>query len=56
MLIAVILFAAGFTLGWTRAGRRGGSLADRVQFGLAHAIPAGLVGLIISVVAVKLGF
>lgn len=43
-------FILGCLLGWYRAGRRGGSVADRVQYALAHGIPVALVtlGLLIA--------
>lgn len=38
-------FILGCLLGWVRAGRRGGTIADRVQFALAHGIPLALLTL-----------
>lgn len=54
-MIVAVLFVAGLVLGWTRAARRGGNTADRVQFALAHGIPAALVGIIGSVLVWRLG-
>lgn len=38
-------FVLGCLIGWVRAARRGGSIPDRIQYALAHGIPAGLVTL-----------
>ncbi len=46
-MLVIIAFAAGCALGWYRAALRGGTTADRVQYALAHGIPAGLVTLLI---------
>ena len=56
MVVALILGLAGAALGWTRAGRRGGSTADRLQYAAAHGLPAFLVGMILMVIAGNLGF
>ncbi len=55
MLVA-IAFALGFGLGWYRAGRRGGGVPDRIQYALAHAIPAGLATLIALTLAARMGW
>ena len=54
MLIA-IAFVLGFGVGWMRAARRGGTIPDRVQYGLAHGIPAALVVLAAIVIAARIG-
>ncbi len=41
----IVAFVLGCLLGWTRAARRGGTLADRAQYALAHGIPVALVTL-----------
>lgn len=52
-MILVLAFAAGFGLGWTRADRRGGALADRLQWGAAHGFAFLLAA---AVLALVLGF
>lgn len=54
-MIILLAFIAGFALGWLRAARRGGSTADRLQYGFAHAIPATLLALAFVIFAVRLG-
>ncbi|MEM7526404.1 MAG: hypothetical protein AAF416_01840 [Pseudomonadota bacterium] len=55
MIGAVLAFAAGFAFGWMRAKRRGGRRSDCVQMGLAHGIPAALVGFAVSITLVNIG-
>ena len=38
-------FILGCLIGWYRAAKRGGTIADRVQYALAHGIPIALVTL-----------
>ncbi|MBK0397629.1 hypothetical protein H0I76_00365 [Limibaculum sp. M0105] len=55
MTIAAAFFVVAFAIGWFRATRREGTLADKLQWGAAHGIPAGLVGLAIAVLLVRSG-
>ena len=55
MLLGLILFIIAAVIGWMRAARRGGTLADRAQYALAHGIPAFLVGLVAVVIATRMG-
>jgi len=55
-MLTAIGFLAGAALGWVRAARRGGGMADRIQYALAHAIPAALVMLVVQVVILRVGF
>ena len=54
-MIILAAFLIGFVVGWLRARRRGGTTADRIQYALAHAIPAALLGLIFVIVGVRYG-
>jgi hypothetical protein len=56
MLLLSITFLGFAALGWWRATRRGGTLADRVQYALAHAIPATLAMLALQILALRLGY
>jgi hypothetical protein len=55
-MLLIATFLAFAVLGWVRAARRGGTLADRVQFALAHAIPATLVALALVILAARMGW
>ncbi len=44
-MLVLVAFALGCALGWIRAARRGGATPDRIQYALAHGIPAALVTL-----------
>lgn len=56
MLVALALFVVFAAFGFVRAGRRGGKTADRLQYALAHGIPAGLAGLIVMTLAAHMGW
>ena len=53
VLVALVL---GCALGWTRAARRGGGTPDRIQYALAHGIPAALVTLVAVTIAARMGW
>jgi hypothetical protein len=52
-MVLILAFLAGFALGWRRAGARGGTTADKVQWGAAHGFGLGLLTM---VAALALGF
>ena len=55
-MLVGIAFVLGCALGWVRAARRGGGTPDRIQYALAHGIPAGLVALIAVTLAARMGW
>ena len=55
-MIILIAFGLGLAIGWWRAAQRGGTRADRLQYALAHGIPAALAGLILTVVGLRMGW
>lgn len=56
MIPALILMALAGAIGWHRAGKRGGTTADRMQYAVAHAVPAFLVVMIAMTVAGHMGW
>ncbi len=42
-MLLILIFAVFFALGWIRAARAGGGLADRLRYGFVHALAATLV-------------
>jgi UPF0716 family protein affecting phage T7 exclusion len=56
MVVALILFAIFAMIGWRRAERRGGNTADKLQYAMAHGIPAFLVGMVLMVAAANFGW
>jgi UPF0716 family protein affecting phage T7 exclusion len=56
MVVALILFAIFAMIGWRRADRRGGTTADKMQYAMAHGIPAFLIGMIVMVLAASWGW
>lgn len=55
-MIVFVAFLAGATLGWVRATQRGGTTGDRIQYALAHAIPAALAALVVVIIGVRMGW
>jgi len=55
-MLLVLTFIGFGALGWVRATRRGGTIGDRVQFALAHAIPATLAMLALQILVVRMGW
>jgi hypothetical protein len=55
MLIG-IAFGLGCALGWVRAARAGGGVPDRIQYALAHGIPAALITLVAVTVGARMGW
>ena len=55
MPVAVAFFIIAFAIGWARAVSRNGTLADKFQWGAAHGIPAGLVGLGLAIALSRAG-
>ena len=39
-MVLILAFFAGAAVGWLRAARRGGAVADRVQYAFAHGFAA----------------
>jgi hypothetical protein len=55
-MLVWVAFVLGCGLGWIRAVRRGGTTPDRIQYALAHGIPAGLVALATVIIAARMGW
>jgi phosphate/sulfate permease len=55
-MLVLIAFALGCWIGWMRAARRGGTTPDRIQYALAHGIPAALVALVAVTIAARMGW
>ena len=53
-MLIFVAFALGCTIGWLRAARRGGGVPDRIQYALAHGIPAALVALVAVTIYARL--
>ncbi|MEM1343348.1 MAG: hypothetical protein AAGI34_02070 [Pseudomonadota bacterium] len=55
-MVTALTFIAAGVLGWTRAARRGGRTADKVQYALVHAIAATLAILALQILAFNMGW
>jgi hypothetical protein len=53
-MVPIISAIIGFIIGWLRGGRNGGGTLDRLQFGAAHSIALGLLGLVASVIYIRM--
>ena len=53
-MLVFVGFVLGCVLGWIRAARRGGGIPDRIQYALAHGIPAALITLTALIVYARL--
>lgn len=53
-MVPLISAAIGFIIGWVRGGRNNGGTLDRLQYGAAHAIALGLLGLVASVIFIRM--
>jgi hypothetical protein len=53
-MLVLVAFVLGCALGWVRAARRGGGVPDRIQYALAHGIPAALITLTAVIVYARL--
>ncbi len=53
-MLVLVAFVLGCALGWVRAARRGGGVPDRIQYALAHGIPAALITLAAVIVYARL--
>lgn len=49
-MILPAAFIIGFAIGWMRARKRGGQLADKLQYGAVHGLAVMLAALIAVVV------
>ena len=56
MIPALVLMVLAGAVGWHRAGKRGGTTADRFQYAAAHGIPAFLAVLILMTIAGRMGW
>lgn len=54
ILIGILSFTVGAAFGWRRATVRQGTTADKVQYALAHGIPAFLIGMIVLVILLRM--
>jgi uncharacterized membrane protein (DUF485 family) len=43
----LIAFIIGFSLGWLTAGKKGGNLPDKVQYGTVF----GMIGMVLTLIA-----
>lgn len=55
-MLVLIAFGLGCGFGWMRAAQSGGTTPDRIQYALAHGIPAALAALVAVTIAARMGW
>ena len=53
-MLPLLGLIAGFGFGWWRAAKRGGNRLDKLQYGAAHSIAFGILGLLIAVLLARI--
>ncbi|HWL56458.1 MAG TPA: hypothetical protein VNQ78_07240 [Paracoccus sp. (in: a-proteobacteria)] len=53
IVIAALIFGAA--VGWWRAARLGGTRADRMQYGAAHALAFAILGIFLTILIARSG-
>ena len=53
-MIVIAALILGAAIGWVRAGKLGGALADRVQYAAAHAIGFAVLGIFLTVLVSRM--
>ena len=54
-MIVIACLLLGAAIGWVRAARQGGKLADKLQYAAAHGLALTVVGLFLTVLITRLG-
>lgn len=54
-MIQLVAVFIGFGFGWWRAGKRGGTTGDKMQYGVAHAFAFGLAAFAIALLLYQTG-
>jgi len=54
-MLALVTAILGALYGWYRAAKRGGNLADKLQYAAGFGIASGLVGFFIGLFLVQAG-
>ena len=55
MILGLIGAIIGAIIGWVRATKRGGNIADKLQYAAGHGIALLLVGYFIALFMAKMG-
>lgn len=55
-MIILIAFLTAAAVGWFKATKRDGTVADRVQYALSYGIAAALAALVVVTLAARMGW
>jgi len=54
-MIVIAALIIGAAIGWWRAGKLGGTRADRLQYGAAHALAFAVLGIFLTILIARSG-
>lgn len=54
-MLPLIGLIFGLVFGWVRAARRGGGMADKLQYAVGHGLAFGLASFALAILLVNLG-
>ena len=54
-MIVIACLLLGAAIGWVRATRQGGKLADKLQYAAAHAMALSVLGIFLTIYLSRVG-
>ena len=54
-MIVIACLLLGAAIGWVRAARQGGKLADKLQYAAAHGLALAVVGIFVTILITRMG-
>ena len=54
-MIMIACLILGAAIGWIRAARQGGKLADKLQYAAAHALALSIPGVFLTILLTRMG-
>ena len=54
-MIMIACLILGAAIGWIRAARQGGKLADTLQYAAAHAMALAVLGIFVTIILSRMG-
>ena len=54
-MIVIACRSLGAAIGWVRATRQGGKLADKLQYAAAHAMALAVLGIFVTIILSRMG-
>ena len=54
-MIVIAFLILGAAIGWMRAAKQGGKLADKLQYAAAHAMALAVLGIFVTIYLSRMG-